>query len=270
MIGRIQMMLTFSVNDSLNRRVQTFMRLFFCVLAAGGVLMADVTGTWSGSFDSSDRKGSAHLILKQEGTTVTGTAGPDPKMQLPIRKGVAGGDGALTFEIEEGNSVMRFELRVKGDEISGAIHRETNGVVQKSTLKVTRLARVDMQQDITTTITALDANLFASYNTCDLEKFRSYLGSNIEFFHDKGGLTNNAEAVVELVRKNICGKIRRELVSIEVYPIPGYGAMEVGSHKFYDRSSGKETGGNTAAKFLHMWEQKGGEWKLTRVVSYAH
>ncbi|MCC6861847.1 MAG: nuclear transport factor 2 family protein [Bryobacterales bacterium] len=247
------------------------MRLLLCVLAgSGGFLMADVTGTWSGSFHSGDREGSAHLILKQEGTSVTGTAGPDAKVQLPIRKGVAGGDGALTFEIEEGNSVMKFDLQVNGDEISGAIQRETNGVVQNSTLKVTRLAGAGMQQDITSTITALDANLFASYNACDLETFRSYLGSNIEFFHDKGGLTNNAEAVVELVKRNICGKIRRELVSIEVYPIPGYGAMEVGSHKFYGRSGGKETGGKAAAKFLHIWEQKGGQWKLTRVVSYAH
>jgi len=227
--------------------------------------MAQVTGTWSGSFESNGGNGPAHLILKQEGVSVTGTGGPAPNMQLPIRKGLAGSDGGLTFEIEEGGATMKFELRMAGDQLSGVIHREKDGVVQDSTIKVTRL-----QQDLTSTITALDASLFAAYNACDLEKFRAYLGSNIEFFHDKGGLTNDADTLVESLRRNICGKIRRELVSIEVYPIPGYGAMEFGTHKFFDRSSGKEVGGNTLAKFLHVWEQKNGEWKLTRAASFAH
>lgn len=246
------------------------MRLFLCLLSAGGILMAQVTGAWSGSFESSGGKGPAHLILKQEGASLSGTAGPTPSLQLPIRKGIIDGNGTLNFEIEEGDATMRFELRLEGNQLSGVIRREQSGVVRDSTLKATRLATVEAPQELARTIAALDATLFAAYNACDLVKFRSYLESNIEFFHDKGGLTNNADTLVESVRRNICGKIRRELVSIEVYPIPGYGALEFGSHKFFDRSSGKEEGGKTVAKFLHVWEYKNGEWKLTRVASFAH
>ena len=84
---------------------------------------------------------------------------------------------------------------------------------------------------------------------------------------------HSRKAVVEAARK-LCGKQRRELVpgTLEVYPIPGYGAIEVGAHRFYHPKEGttEEVGGTVAAKFLHVWQNKDGEWKITRVISYAH
>jgi hypothetical protein len=130
-------------------------------------------------------------------------------------------------------------------------------------------------EELRKTIVALDAALFGSvmgtYGHCDLEKNATYFAEDVEFFHDQGGLTVSRKAVVESV-KNVCGTHRRELVpgSLEVYPIPGYGAIQAGAHKFYRMENGKEVGGTVAAKFVHVWQNKGGEWKLTRVVSYAH
>ena len=175
----------------------------------------------------------------------------------------------LSFEIDQGGALMKFTLRLQGDEITGAVIREKDGQVQNGTLTVKR-GGGKPPQDLEVTIKALDGGLFAAYNACDLAKFRSYFAATgVEFYHDKGGLMNSVDAIVEATQKNVCGKVRRELVSIEVYPIPGFGAMETGLHKFYNRSSGKEETG-PAAKFLHIWQQTGGEWKLTRVVSYAH
>ncbi len=132
-------------------------------------------------------------------------------------------------------------------------------------------------QELFNTIASLDSALFGSvmgaYNECDLEKFASFFSDDIEFYHDQGGLTYSRKALVDSV-KNVCGRQRRELVpgTLEVYPIPGYGAIEVGAHRFYHLQEGttEEVGGTVAAKFLHVWQNKGGEWKITRVISYAH
>ena len=86
----------------------------------------------------------------------------------------------------------------------------------------------------------LDAQLFEAYNRCDLDAFRALLADDLEFYHDQGGLMLGPEAVTEATRKYICGKVRRELVpgTLEVDRIEGYGAIELGSHRFCEVATG--------------------------------
>jgi hypothetical protein len=122
-------------------------------------------------------------------------------------------------------------------------------------------------------IASLDSALFHTFNTCDLEGFAAFFSEDIEFYHDKGGLTPSKQALVESIKNNVCGKLRRELVpgSLEVYPIPNYGALQLGTHRFYQRSAdGKESAPGAPAKFAHLWQQKDGVWQITRVFSYDH
>jgi ketosteroid isomerase-like protein len=119
-------------------------------------------------------------------------------------------------------------------------------------------------------VKALDKAFFDAYNACDLPRMRSYFAGKVEFYHDQGGLMTDVDAIMDATKKNVCGKVRREPLSMEVYPIAGYGAVQTGTHKFYNRSSGKEETSDKPAKFLHIWRNQAGEWKLTRVVSYAH
>lgn len=120
------------------------------------------------------------------------------------------------------------------------------------------------------TIESLDSAVFAAYNTCDLDKFKSFFTDDLEFYHDQGGLTVGSKTVTEQVKANICGKVRRELVpgTLQVYPIKGYGAVEIGIHRFYQEKSGPDPTGE--AKFIHLWQKKDGAWKITRVISYDH
>jgi hypothetical protein len=126
--------------------------------------------------------------------------------------------------------------------------------------------------DLFGTIAALDTAVFDAYNRCDLEKFGSFFTEELEFYHDNGGLTNRTrESLVADVKKYICGKVRRELVadSLEVYPLHGYGAVEVGVHRFtHPGRDDREPVGE--AKFVQLWQLKDGEWKITRVISYDH
>jgi Domain of unknown function (DUF4440) len=121
------------------------------------------------------------------------------------------------------------------------------------------------------TIRSLDAQLFDAYNHCDLEKFSSFLADDLEFYHDKTGFSPGRGALVEAVKNNICGKVTRELIpgTLEVYPIANYGAVEIGVHRFHH--PGHETTESVGeAKFIQLWQNKDGVWKLTRVVSFDH
>ena len=118
------------------------------------------------------------------------------------------------------------------------------------------------------TVARLDSMLFDAYNTCKLDVFASMVSSDIEFYHDRGGLSTSKPDLVTAIKNNICGKVRRELLagSIEVYPIPGYGAVEMGAHRFYNNQE-KERGPSRFSKFVHIWHRENDGWKLARVVS---
>jgi len=119
-------------------------------------------------------------------------------------------------------------------------------------------------------IVSLDSVFFAAYNTCNvnLEKYASFYSDSLEFYHDKGGFTNSKQDVVEGTKKNVCGKVTRELVkgSIEVYPINNYGAIEMGLHKFHNNTEPPGTPSH-AARFIIIWQYKNNEWKIRKVVS---
>ena len=70
------------------------------------------------------------------------------------------------------------------------------------------------------------------------------------------------------IKQNICGKVHRELVSVEVYPMKGYGALEIGEHRFSHPGIDKDEG---SAAFIQLWKyERRGKWLLTRVISYDH
>jgi hypothetical protein len=120
-------------------------------------------------------------------------------------------------------------------------------------------------------IAKMDSIVFTAFNTRDTNQFKKMFTEDLEFYHDKGGLTNY-DHTIEFMRstaRNDNG-LRRELVkgSLEVYPIPGYGAMEIGTHRFCHLENGKQDCGTF--KFVHIWQNKNGTWKIARVVSYGH
>jgi len=120
-----------------------------------------------------------------------------------------------------------------------------------------------------------DKAVFDAFNTCDIEKFRSYFTDDAEFYHDKGGVTLGGDKVALSVQNNICGnpavKVRREAIlgTFKVYQMDNYGAILTGDHYFYETINGveKRTG---RATFTHLWQYKDNRWKMTRVLSYDH
>lgn len=117
------------------------------------------------------------------------------------------------------------------------------------------------------TIAALDRVFFAAFNECDQEISAAMLSEDIEFFHDQGGYTNSRQEILDATRENVCGKVTRTLLegSIEVYPIPGYGAVQMGMHSFFNNQ--EPDAPSHPSKFVHVWKNDGSEWQITKVIS---
>ena len=122
-------------------------------------------------------------------------------------------------------------------------------------------------------IVHMDSVMFDAFNAHDLDKIMSTFDSSLEFYHDIGGVSDfqkNKELLGDLFERNKTTGLRRHLVpgSMEVYPIKDYGAIETGLHRFCHEENGKQDCGTF--KFLHIWQKKNGQWKVTRVASYDH
>ncbi len=120
-------------------------------------------------------------------------------------------------------------------------------------------------------IASLDSSVFSSFNNRDVQKFKGYFSEDLEFFHDKGGLTGYAHTIEFLqTLANSKSDLKRELVtgSLEVFPIPGYGAMQIGAHRFTHTENNRIE--SATFKFVHIWRKNNNSWKITRVISYDH
>ncbi len=143
-------------------------------------------------------------------------------------------------------------------------------VLHLSVITLTK-AQQAPNKDLYKEIEKMDSVVFGAFNSRDTTQFKKMFTDDLEFYHDKGGLTGY-QHTIEFMRSTAKANngLRRDLVkgSLEVYPIPGYGAMEIGSHTFCHLENGKQDCGTF--KFVHVWQKKNGEWKIARVVSYDH
>jgi hypothetical protein len=116
-------------------------------------------------------------------------------------------------------------------------------------------------------IAMMDAIWEDAYNNCKLEVMDEIISEDLEFYHDLGGLMTSKQKLNEALKSNICGKVTRDLKkgSLEVYPIRGYGAVEMGLHAFHN--SKEPNSQSHYSKFVHIWKKADGKWKITRVIS---
>ena len=117
------------------------------------------------------------------------------------------------------------------------------------------------------TIVHMDSVYFNAYNNCDIVKQEEIFADSIEFYHDGGGLEKSKQGLLDAIKKNICGKVTRMLVkgSIEVYPIPNYGAVEIALHRFINHAENDHL--SQPDKFIIIWRLQNNKWQITRVIS---
>ena len=88
--------------------------------------------------------------------------------------------------------------------------------------------KVATSDELFQTISQLDKQLFDAIDRCDMKAEASFWAADAEFYHDKDGLLVGGPQIVDAIKNNLCGKVKRELVpgTLEVYPLQGYGAVE--------------------------------------------
>lgn len=114
----------------------------------------------------------------------------------------------------------------------------------------------------------MDGALFeAAFVTCDASQFSAIFTDDAEFYHDRTGASfgDDVRTLKSCPRDN---GVTRTLVpgSLEVYPMQGYGAVQIGRHTF--ARAGEP--GSEVAQFVHLWKREGETWKLARVLSFDH
>jgi CubicO group peptidase (beta-lactamase class C family) len=142
-------------------------------------------------------------------------------------------------------------------------------------------AQVDKNSELYRTILSKDSLLFSvGFNTCDITQFENLLSDKFEFFHDKDSISYKKEFLYNL-KNGLCKspgtyQSRRELVNEtnEVYPLYKnkilYGAIQSGTHRFYETIAGKQETFAGTAKFTHVWLLENGIWKLAKGLSFDH
>jgi ketosteroid isomerase-like protein len=120
-------------------------------------------------------------------------------------------------------------------------------------------------------IAHLDSAVFEAYNSKNVELMKTYFTKDLEWYQDNGGLIDYEKVFVNF--QSIFNRdydLKRNLIqeSLEVHPIEGFGAIETGKHQFKHVENGKLEIGTF--RFLMIWKNENGQWKISRVVSYDH
>lgn len=142
------------------------------------------------------------------------------------------------------------------------------------------IAQVDQDSELFLELEKLDALLFEEgFNNCSKDAMETALSEDLEFFHDKGGITREKSTFITSFMTNMCDtdkKPIRKLVpeSLTVFPLRKngtlYGAIQKGVHEFFIKEPGKEVYKTEVAQFTHVWIKEETGWKISRVLSYDH
>jgi len=114
--------------------------LTLSLLAISGAPAAQTTaptlsGTWTGTFVTRVDSGAPnderiHMVLKQTGPDLTGTAGPAPDQQMTIAKGkvqTTAEGTTVTFEVDAGAAPIHFDLKLVDGHLKGNARAEGDG-----------------------------------------------------------------------------------------------------------------------------------------------
>jgi ketosteroid isomerase-like protein len=237
--------------------------------SAGGAASQQV---WFGAFTNTLADGKVShdvtaLVLKRDGTTVSGSVGPTIDRQSPFSGGSLRGD-ALTFHIDAAGGID-FALHLGEGHLRGT----AKGSRINATLDLAPAPGLMPHSQLMAEITAADARSFAAFENCDADQYRATLDPDLEFYQDNQPFKNQQQIIDSLNNRCAEGiKLRRELDQssriINATP-PDY-AIESGLHRFYSKQADGSEHLDATARFTLVWSKKSGTWRIIRAISYDH
>ncbi|MDR6672239.1 DUF4440 domain-containing protein [Xanthomonas sp. 1678] len=125
-------------------------------------------------------------------------------------------------------------------------------------------------------VRAADARYWQAYNACDMRTMGELLTDDVEFYHDKTGLTASKAAVLRSLRDGPCADpamhLRRDAAAgdVQFHPLAGGFALLAGTHRFHLQRNGEPERLDGQAEFTNLWQSVDGHWRMRRIYSYAH
>jgi len=142
-------------------------------------------------------------------------------------------------------------------------------------------AQEETTSELFLSLKANDSLIFTEgFNRCNLEPLDDLMASDLEFYHDKGGMQDKA-LFLKLLKENICSSPNRKPIrkltpnTLKVFPLYTnegklYGAIQEGKHEFYIQEPGKDLYQTGSALFSTLWILQDGSFKAKRIYSYHH
>jgi hypothetical protein len=237
-------------------------------------IQAAVLGTWAGPIEiqapgASREMGQAILWIGTSGDKLVGCLGGSEDQEDPITAPTISGID-LKFETIVKSKTADFDLALAGGHLKGAGKISTNS--GPITLSLDLVPAPGMHT-LYETVFNLDKQLFDAFNGRNMSGVQSLFSRDLEFYHDRDGLTNYDQNMASF-KKHFADSevVRRQLETdtLEVYPVKDFGAIESGVHRFYTTQRGGKEQLSATAKFVHVWRNKDGIWQIVRAVSYDH
>ncbi len=125
--------------------------------------------------------------------------------------------------------------------------------------------------DLKEQILSLDNKLFTAFNHGDIKTLKTMMHPELEFYHDKAGFTNYRQTMQGFSQLfNRSNRPHRRIIEgkTEIYPVPNFGAIQVGQHEFCNTENNVKHCG--VFKFNHVWKKTNEQWKLKRILSFDH
>jgi Domain of unknown function (DUF4440) len=151
--------------------------------------------------------------------------------------------------------------------------REIRAVVDVARITMQNLRSDEATSGLYQEIADMDRRLFKAFNERDLNTMATIFDKDLELYHDREGRANYQQNIDTFPRHFAEEtRVRRELVegTMQVYPLMGYGAVQLCIQRFYTTEKGKAEQLSATSRLINLWRYEGGKWTLERVISYDH
>jgi ketosteroid isomerase-like protein len=264
---------------TLNRLALSILSLVVMATAAFGQASTGtghaITGTWSGMFALKNPNGTVshnRVVVKLEarGAEVTGSIGSSIDGQSDSLAGRVSG-GVIAFRVSAGR-VTEFRLHLSNGHLYGHAFGVGENRSERADLDLQPAPALLPHADLVAEIRCVDRQVFEAYQDCDVSRYASFLSSDLEFYQDNIGVRNRSQILTSM--KDRCNEGIRLLRRLDektlvINAVPGYDAVEAGTHRIYSIQEGSEHLDATV-QFTQIWTKKTGHWQLLRVVSFDH
>lgn len=235
-----------------------------------------IAGTWSGTFAVVNPNGTIshnQVVVKLEvhGAKVAGSIGSTIDDQSAFLDGRIVGR-TVSFHLSAGR-VTEFRLRLSEGHLYGRAFGVGENQSERAAVDLLAAPALLPHGELVAEIREVDRQVFEAYQACELSRYATFLSPDLEFYQDNLGVRNRGQILASV--KNRCDegvRLSRRLDenTLVINVIPGYDAVEAGSHSIYSIQEDGSQRLDATAKFIHIWTKKTGHWQLLRVVSFDH